>query len=764
MDLTKHTRTLLTGCILSTTLVTAVIAQQGDKKGQKMIDPIPAEKIPPSPYLSLEDSLKKFKLASGYVIEPVASGKDVYKSVALSFDGNGRAWSCEMISYMPDLDGNGEDAPNGRIRVLEDTNGDGKTDRATTFIDNLVLPRAVAVTSDGCLYTSGQALYFIKREGTKAVGDPILVDAKYSTGGNPEHSANTLLYGHDNWYYNAKSKARYRRINGEWEKDTTRMRGQWGMSKDNAGRLYFNSNSILLQGEVFSPMFMRGNPHFNPRIPISPIIGSNEVHPIRITPGVNRAYTKNFLDSKGRLQNATAACGVTIYRGDNFPPDRQGMAFICEPAGDLIKAVKITRNEYNQPTGTHPYGQQEFLASTDEWFMPCNLYTAPDGTLWIVDMYFGLLQHKGYMTTYLRKQYASRKLDQPEPNTGRIYRVRYKKNKLSAVPRMESLTTEELIPFLSHGNGTIRDIAQRRIVESGDLSIVDTLTKLITKTSNPMAQIHALWAIDGLGKTNTTALLHGLKSNHPDVVNNALDITALNRIKTSEIQKALLALRDKPQTLHAHIRAMAAAGLSERALQLTLNRKHKPFVREAFLSGLGLESIEFRKKHAKVRDSHLDNLLSKAAQAIQKSGIAKASPGAHLKGQNLLSFKRGKDIYLTKAACAGCHGAGGEGLDNLGPPLDQSEWVTKSPERLTKILLHGMTGPLTVNGKKYTPTLPMPGLHQNESITDQDLADVMTYIRNSWNNKAAPTKVDLVKKTRAATENQGQPYQARDLE
>ena len=156
-------------------------------------------------------------------------------------------------------------------------------------------------------------------------------------------------------------------------------------------------------------------------------------------------------------------------------------------------------------------------------------------------------------------------------------------------------------------------------------------------------------------------------------------------------------------------------------------------------------------------------MLTKAVQAAKKSHIVKDAPGSHLKSDSFISFKRGKVVY-TQAGCFGCHGADGEGLDNLGPPLNKSEWVTKQPERLAKILLHGMVGPLTVNGEKYNPALAMPGLHQNESITDQNLADVMTYIRNSWDNKASPITADLVKKTRAATANQGQPYQAKDLE
>lgn len=730
-----------------------------------MIDPIPIDSIAPSPYLSLEDSLKEFNIAPGYVIEPVASGKDVHLCIALSFDGNGRAWSCEMRSYMPDIDGNGEQTPNGQIRVLEDTDNDGQIDKTTLFLDGLVLPRAVAVTSDGCLYTSGKILYFIKREGLKPVGEPIIVDKDYAIGGNPEHNANGLLYGHDNWYYNAKGKSRYRRIKGKWIKEKTRIRGQWGISKDNAGHLYYNANSVLLIGDIFPPMFLRGNPHYKPKASISPRLGTNATHPAHITPGVNRAYQKGILDENGKLQNATAACGLTIYRGDNFPADKQNTAFICEPAGDLIKAIKVTRDEHNFPNGHHSYGDKEFLTSTDEWFLPCNLYTAPDGTLWMVDMYFGLLQHRAYMTSYLRKQYESRKLDQPGPSTGRIYRIRYGTKNLSPVPRMDGLPASELVQFLSHPNGTIRDIAQRLIVESGDLSIVDTLTNLVTEKSSPWGQIHALWTLDGLGATNTKALLHGLKSDATEVINNTLHIIAQNRINEPKIQAGITQLKDNQQILHARVRAMAAAGLEEQALKLTVKAARQPhFLHQAFVSGLGIQVPTFRKAHPKIPDDKLDKLITNATKATQKTNIAKTPPGHHLKGDDKRSFQRGKNIYTTKAACFGCHGDDGKGLDNLGPPLDKSEWVTENPSRLIKILLHGMAGPLTVNGEKYNPALVMPGLKDNKAITDQDLADVINYIRNSWTNKTKLIGADLVEKVRKDTSDQAEPYQAKDLE
>lgn len=746
---------LVSLCLAVTSL--ALFAQQGDRKGHQMTDPIPADKIPPSPYLSLKEALKSFKLAPGYVIEPVAVGSNVDLVVALSFDGNGRAWTCEMRSYMPDIDGKGEMTPNGRIRVLEDTTGDGVLDKATTFLDHLILPRAVAVTSDGCLYTSRDSLYFTKRNGLKPTGKPMLVDKDYAKGGNPEHKANGLIYGHDNWYYSAKSSKRYRRINGKWVQEDTNFRGQWGISKDNVGRLFHNNNSTLLMGDQFRPQFFRGKADYTPKHTMAARLGNNKVHPIRITPGVNRGYLKNTLDRDGKLANATAACGPVIYRGDNFPQAMQEMGFICEPSGDLVKAVKVKRDALGKPSGSHPYGDHEFLASTDEWFLPCNLYTGPDGTLWMVDMYFGLLQHKVFMTTYLRKQYLSRGLDKPKASTGRIYRIRYAKKAASPTPLMEGLPASKLITFLRHANGLHRDTAQRLIVESGDRNAVDQLVIMAQDRSHPLAQIHALWTMDGLGHVSVKALSSALKSHHPDVIATALDIVSVRRPTDQALIKDVISLTPSNHILHSLVRALVAVNQPSRAIELIRTYKKTKWLREAFVSGLGAE----QKTHGKTTgDPALDALISAANKGAAQ---VKITSGAHLAKSELGSFKRGESIYTTKAACFACHGGDGKGMDRMGPPLNHSEWVTGDTHRLTQILLHGLTGPIKVAGQTYSPPLAMPGLAANPAISDQDLADVMTYIRNSWENKAKAVTQDTVRNIRARTRKRTSPYTTQDL-
>ena len=523
-------RILKLTCLLSLTSL-PIYAQNGDKKDPStQKDPIPADQIPPAPFLDKDQALKSFEVADGFVLENIAE-ENVHQPVSLSFDADGRAWVVEMTNYMLDVASTDENKPAGRIKVLEDSNGDGKLDKTTVFLDKLILPRACAVTSDGLLYAHADQLFFIKRggkDGLTPVGEPELIDKDYARGGNAEHKANGLLLGRDNWYYNAKSDNRYRRVHGKWVKEETAFRGQWGISQDDAGRLYHNSNSVTLSGDSTRPNLFRHHPQYTPKHRISSRVGTNRIYPIRMNPGVNRAY-QGILDKSGKLVNCTAAAGMTIYRGENFPKELYGTAFVSIPCGNLIKAMSVEHDSSNKPKGSFPFKEKEFIASTDEWFRPVNIYTAPDGTLWVIDMYMGLLQHTTYMTTYLRKQYVSRGLDKPKPNNGRLYRVRYEANKVSEVPKMSNATIADLQANLSHVNGTVRDTAQRLIVEritSPDgTEDYKEWNKLNTKASySGLGLLHALWAYEAMNWIPNNLIEQALDSDNSDIVNSALEL------------------------------------------------------------------------------------------------------------------------------------------------------------------------------------------------------------------------------------------------
>jgi putative membrane-bound dehydrogenase-like protein len=745
-------------------------AQQGDKNDHGNMDPVVPEKdIPPSPVLSVADALKSFKIATGFVIEPVVTEPLVEKPVCLDFDPAGRMWVCEMRGYMPDIDGKDESTPEGRISVLEDSDGDGKADKKTVFLDKVLLPRAVAVFDDGILFLDEYRLCWAKRDGLKAVGEPEVVDANFNGGGNVEHKPNGLMPNLDNWLYLAKSDKRIRRVNGKWEIEPTFFRGQWGIARDDWGRLYHNHNSAFLFGESLAPNLLTGNPAVRLRYNDTNALGSNRTWPIRVTPGVNRGYlskangyNEQTLDPQThKLINCTAAAGITVYRGTNFPKDWYGTGFSTESVANLVKAIKIDEKDGKQ-SGKHPLGEKEFLASTDERFRPVNVYTAPDGSLYLLDMYHGIIQHKTYQTSYLRDQHLSRGLDKPGFGHGRIYRVRSTSGKLEPKVDIAALQGLDLVKMLMHANAWHRETAQRVLVQRKDAATIPLLAKLAASGS-PVAKVHAFWTLEGMGALKSEHLIAALKDKDPKVQSSALwACTRLDAAELSKLEAGLVSLKPAaPEAAPYLARVLGSLGTATSldALAALLKDDSKVrFVREAAISGLHGHEAEFAKL-ADPKDKALAGWLEQGA----KNATAKPT-GPSLKGDELASFNRGKALYAGEAVCFSCHGPDGSGVTALGPPLDGSEWVTGKPETLINIMLHGMTGPVTVAGVEYKPTADMPSLGMNPMFTDQKLADIATYVRNEWGNQAPAVSADTVKKQRDATKDRaGRPWTAPEL-
>ena len=474
-------------------------AQEGDRRGEKQAA-LPAHwLVPPAPVLSPAQEFKTFQLADDFLtVELFASEPMVQDPVAMDFDADGRLWVVEMRGFMPDIDGKGEDEPVGRVSILTDTDHDGRADQATVFIDKLVLPRALKVCWGGALVVADGKLWFARDTNGDGVADTKeLVDADYIKSGNVEHQPNGLLLALDNWHYSAFSDDRYRRVNGVWVKEKTEYRGQWGITQDDFGRLYYNVNFSQLHGDPFPPNYSLRNPHFTPVHGINQQIATNQsVFTLRPNPGINRAYRPGVLDAHGHLREFTSAGAPLAERGGVlFTGEEATSLLVCEPAANLVKRNLVTHDGL-VPASRFAYPDREFLASTDERFRPVGLANGPDGSLYIADMYRGISQHKEYMTTHLRKEVLARGLDQGI-HLGRIWRVHHKERSAWPVHALSQLSPSELIGALRHPNGWVRDTAQRLIIERGEPSVIPGLLN-IAAAGEARASIHALWSVEGL--------------------------------------------------------------------------------------------------------------------------------------------------------------------------------------------------------------------------------------------------------------------------
>ena len=243
-------------------------------------------------------------------------------------------------------------------------------------------------------------------------------------------------------------------------------------------------------------------------------------HPTR---GVNRGYQAGTLRPDGTLATFTAVGAPTIYRGDRLPAELHGNVFVAEPAGNLVSRI-IIDDDGRTLRGRKAYAAGEFLASTDERFRPVYLSSAPDGTLYVVDLYRGIIQHKGYITEYLRDQILSRNLEQPT-GKGRIYRVVHDTTKRDTSPALSTASPAALVETLSHPNGWWRDTAQRLLVERNDKSVVGALQKLAIGAKDPRTRLHALWTLDGMDSIDPATVVRALGDPSSDVRASAIRVS-----------------------------------------------------------------------------------------------------------------------------------------------------------------------------------------------------------------------------------------------
>ena len=489
-------------CVLSlagfSLAVEAVKVPPPDKKGGNRgpENPEIKFKLPPPPVLTPQQELKTLKLPKGYKAQLVASEPMIETPIEISWDDQGRLYVVEMRGYMNDIDAAGEDKPICRISRLEDSDGDGVMDKATVFVDKLVMPRGVMALGDGCLVAEPPNLTFYHDTDGDGVADKQeVVATNYARlGGQPEHMANTPTWCQDNWIWSAAHSERLRYTGRKFITEPTRSGGQWGLTQDDWGRRYFNYNSDLLRCDLLPPqMYLR-----NPNVKDMPALNYQSMKdqstwPAVPTPGVNRGYTDKQLRPDGRLATVTGTCGPCIYRGD-LMKDLRGNAFAAEPCGMMVKRMILTESG-GVVTANNAYQGKEFLTSTDERFRPVNVNNGPDGALYVVDIARGIVQHKAFITHYLEANIKARKLEQPI-NLGRIWRIVPEKANPVAVKLPKA--TLEIVPFLDHPNGHIRDTAQRVLVERADANSIPAIKSLAATAKSPQGRVHALWTLEGL--------------------------------------------------------------------------------------------------------------------------------------------------------------------------------------------------------------------------------------------------------------------------
>ncbi len=682
-------------------------AASGQPVGVAIAAPLPPPKFTSEP-ISPADSLRKIHVPPGFKVELVASEPMLLDPVAFDWDERGRLWVVEMADYPLGLDNNGK--PGGRVRVIEDTDGDGRYDKSTLFADGLNFPNGLLTWRDGVIVTAAPNILFLRDTNGDGHADEQTVLVSGLQEGNQQLRANGLRWGLDNWVYVAagghhgkygvdtKLKSvrtgeevlvgsrdfRFRPDTGALEPQSGPT--QFGRNRDNWGHWFGSQNSNPLWEYVLPDQYLRRNPH----------VGVAETRVQLLTPANPPVFPASPLEKRyhsfDQSGHYTSGCSGMVLRDTQLFPANEIHGFACEPFHNLAQHARLTDSGVsftaNRATGE---GACDFFASEDRWCRPVMVREGPDGALWVADMYRYMIEHPQFLPAVGKDELLPHY--RAGDDRGRIYRVSREGAVAFRAVRFDRMNTEEVVAALDTTNGWQRDKAQQVLLWRADKAAVAPLHALAEKSVNPLARLHALCTLDGLGELTPEEVARALSDPIPGVRENALrlaetrftpevraaaghlvgDVDAKVRLQLAfslgassdpqagvALERLLKANANEPMIVAAvmssatpHLHALAKVGEPmEPLLNTALGLNDREALAELLGSGFTPTSLtrllDLLAQHGssldKLRGSHDDALaraLARAdaifAQARTTAGDASASPAARIAAAALLS-------------------------------------------------------------------------------------------------------------------------------
>jgi len=535
----------------------------------------------PGKPLTPMEAKKLFRLPKGLRIELVASEPQIESPVAMAFDPDGRLWVVEMGDY-PNGPTKGE-PPAGRIKVLEDKNGDGFYETSRIFADKLLFANGLLHWKDGVIVTA--APHIVHLRDTDGDGKADKQDVLYEgfAAQNPQLRVSNPILGLDGWVYVANGLRggqvrrrpspptplpkgergdgdvinlggmdfRFDPLSGEH--DAITGMGQYGNTFDDWGQRFVCDNRHHLRHIVLENRYIKRNPnlaapalvHDTSVLEDGPLSSGGKIYPL----------SKNWTTSSLHEGRFTAACGVFIYRGHLLGPNRHGAAFTCDPTGNLVHQEFM---ELSGATFTSTPSEKgvEFLASPDDWFRPVFLAHGPDDALYVVDMYRAVIEHPEFMPPELQKRPdLARGKDK-----GRIWRI-VPDERPAALdhPALGKATSNELVAALTDAAPWWRTTAHRLLLERQDVAAVDGLRKLLESPS-PQTRVHAAHLLNSGIFLDETRLAGLLADSHARVRENAVKLAEVRLAKSPALQGRLIAMAADPDP---RVRCQVALALGE---------------------------------------------------------------------------------------------------------------------------------------------------------------------------------------------------------
>ena len=482
-----------------------------------------------------------FSLQDGFSLQLVAAEPNVTDPVAGAFDEDGRLYIVEMNDYpytdkstdKPNVERTA-DLPLGKVRLLEDTDDDGVFDRSLIFARDLSWPTGIAVFRGGVFVAATPDIWYLRDEdgdGEAEIRQRIFTGFRKL---NVQAVVNNLIWGLDHRIYGAggtnggkvssqadetNSVLTFARNDFCFTPDNPQMEllsggARFGNAFDDWGNRFICNIRNPIQHVVLPRRFMIRNPALNFGSPMNDVALSGDQIPVfrSSPPEPWRVINAARLTSQGdpRMprseKNAqgfmTSACGVTVYRGDAYPPEFRQQVLLADVAGNLIHRQKL------EPSGVTFTSQRmddhsEFVASTDNWFRPVNFVHAPDGTLYVLDMYRETIEHPWSMPDDLK---ALLDLENGR-DRGRIYRMAPPRFRRRQTPRLSQATTADLVRLLQHPNAWHRETAHRLLFERQDSESVTLLRQTLRDSSSDLGRLHAFWTLEGMNQLTEEDLL-----------------------------------------------------------------------------------------------------------------------------------------------------------------------------------------------------------------------------------------------------------------
>jgi putative membrane-bound dehydrogenase-like protein len=502
-----------------------------------------------APPLSPEESMKKLQVAEGFSVDLFASEPHVFDPVALEFDAQGNAYVLEMPDYPYEVEpGKGH----GRIRLLKDTDGDGKIDKSIIFAENITEGTSILFWKGGVLVTAAPHILYLKDTNGDGKSDTseILFSGFFQN--NSEAQITSLKLGVDNWIYannhgqNGKvsftqlagmppldvkgADFRFRLDRNVFELETGS--GQFGQTIDDWGHRFFTENSIHVQQSIIPWRYT----HRHAYLPISKFstsITDHEEHTFQETqPPYWRAErsarrNKSFKEANlNRIEYAedrfSGSTGSTIYHGDAMPKEFYGNIFTGDVSGNLVHRDILSPSE-SSPVMVAKRAEseknKEFISSTDPWFRPVTFSFGPDGYLYMLDYYRQHIETPVSIPDDLKADMNF----MAGSDMGRIYRVKPTNSAYKSVKvNLNAVSSIQLLTYLSYENGWYRTHAHRLLIERQDKSVVKTAKLLLNKSKDPRTRLHLLYVLEGLNALDLAVIKKGLQDSSPGVRENAL--------------------------------------------------------------------------------------------------------------------------------------------------------------------------------------------------------------------------------------------------